>query len=218
MNAQIAINTSTQLMKIALLLAKLVSIYSYAIIIRVMLSWFPARPMYNQYGQPVQADRPVYDFLRKITDPYVNFFKSRKLTVGRIDYSPLFALMVLNILKSIFEIVGTYGKISIALIIAVVIQNMWSYLFSYILFILVIVMAVRWFCGRNPYNPRNRQIIYTIDSLIQKPVNFVFRLFYRNRQVADQTLVGVALLFYLGVYLGAKYGFRELINWLVSIQ
>lgn len=205
MNTAIAINAPTFVMNIASLLSKLLGLYSYAIIIRVLLSWLPQQ-------NPYQQDRPVYSFLCKITDPYMNFFRSRKFTMGRVDYSPLLALMVLNIAKSALQIVGVYGKISLALIVALIIQNIWSYLFSYVLFIIVAVLGVRWFLGRNPYKGNNQQIIYTLDSFIQKPVNFVFRLFYKNRQVADQKLVGVSFVFYLVIYLGAKYGFRELIN------
>lgn len=218
MNTVLAINAPTFVMKIASLLSKSAGIYSYAIIIRVLLSWLPQPMQYNQYGQQVRSERPVYDFLRKITDPYMNFFRSRKLTVGRIDYSPLIALMVLNIVKSVFQIIGTYGRISLGLILAIVVNNMWSYLFSYVLFLIVALLAVRWFCGRKPYQVRNQQIMYNLDRILQKPVNFVFRIFYKNKQVADQTLVGFSLLFYLAVYITAKYGLQELINWLASLQ
>ena len=216
MNTGFVINTPTSIMKAALLVAKLVSLYSYAIIGRVLLSWFGNSRMYDQYGRPVNQRRPVYDFLCRITDPYMNFFKSRKLVLaGRIDYSPLFALMVLSILKSLFQILGTYGRISIAIVLAVVVQNLWSYLFSYIFFMLVILLGIRWFAGRKPYDVRSRNIVMQLDRILQKPVNFVFRLFYSRKTVPEQTLAGTAFFFYLVIYLCAKYGFNRLVNLLL---
>lgn len=218
MNATLAINAPSAIMKIASLIARLCSIYSYAIIIRVLLSWTGSRSYYDQYGRPVSQDRPVYDFLCKITDPYMNFFRSKNLTIGRIDYSPLFALMVLNIVKSAFQIIGSYGKISIALLLAVILQNLWSYIASYILLIVVIMLAIRWYCGRKLYDPRYRNAVNNFDRILQIPVNFVFRLFYKNKTVSEQKLIVTSFLFYLGIYLLAKYGFRALIGYLVQLQ
>lgn len=202
-----------QSVKIATFIAKLLSLYSYAIIFRVLLSWFN-RPSYYNNNQ----ERPVYDLLCRITDPYMNFFRSRKLTMGNIDYSPLFAVMVLSIVKSILQIFGIYGHISLALILVIIIQNVWSYLFSYIFMLLVILLAVRWFAGKKPYDERSRTIVMTLDRIIEKPVNLVFRLFYKNKTVSDQNLVFYSLLFYLAVYLGARYGFRALTDYLLKLQ
>lgn len=65
-------------------------VYMLLIFARVLLSWF--RP--NPY-------QPVVRFIYDLTDPYLRFFRRFIPPVGMVDFSPLVALLVLQIVKGI---------------------------------------------------------------------------------------------------------------------
>jgi YggT family protein len=67
-------------------LATFVQIYSYLLIIRVLLTWFP---QINWYNQPFAA-------LSQISDPYLNLFRSIIPPLGGMDFSPILAFLLLN--------------------------------------------------------------------------------------------------------------------------
>ncbi|AFY50897.1 putative integral membrane protein [Nostoc sp. PCC 7524] len=68
-------------------LVTFLSIYSYLLIIRVLLTWFPN---VNWYNQPFAA-------LSQITDPYLNLFRSIIPPLGGMDFSPILAFLVLTL-------------------------------------------------------------------------------------------------------------------------
>ncbi len=67
-------------------LATFVQIYSYLLIIRVLLTWFP---QVNWYNQPFAA-------LSQISDPYLNLFRSIIPPLGGMDFSPILAFLALD--------------------------------------------------------------------------------------------------------------------------
>jgi YggT family protein len=74
-------------------LASFVEIYSYVLIVRVLLTWFP---QINWYNQPFSA-------LSQVSDPYLNLFRNIIPSLGGIDISPILAFLVLNIVSSLLE-------------------------------------------------------------------------------------------------------------------
>lgn len=68
-------------------LATFVQYYSYLLIFRVLLTWFPT---VNWYNQPFAA-------LSQITDPYLNLFRSIIPPLGGMDFSPILAFLALNL-------------------------------------------------------------------------------------------------------------------------
>jgi YggT family protein len=74
-------------------LATFVSLYSYLLIIRVLLTWFPT---VNWYNQPFAA-------LSQISDPYLNLFRSIIPPLGGMDFSPILAFLALNIVGSVLD-------------------------------------------------------------------------------------------------------------------
>jgi YggT family protein len=64
-----------------------ITFYSYLLIVRVLLTWFPT---INWYNQPFAA-------LGQITDPYLNLFRSIIPSLGGIDFSPILAFLALNL-------------------------------------------------------------------------------------------------------------------------
>ena len=188
------------------LTAKLIGIYSLLIWIRIILSWIRS---------PQIQTNDIYSFLCRATDPFLNIFKPRNFT-GRIDFSPLFALMVLNTVKTILEMIYTYNKVTLWLILAVVVSNLWSYIFRYIFLIVIIMLIVRIFVAKST-GPQSQMWLNTIDRNLNAPVGVVFRLFYSNRNVSDQTLVVASLVFYSAIYLGLRFGVQALTNFLLSL-
>jgi YggT family protein len=74
-------------------LATFVSLYSYLLIIRVLLTWFPTVDWSNQ---PFAA-------LSQISDPYLNLFRSIIPPLGGMDFSPILAFVALNIVGSVLD-------------------------------------------------------------------------------------------------------------------
>ncbi len=68
-------------------LAQTISIYSYILIIRVLLTWFPNLDWSN----------PILINISAITDPYLNMFRGIIPPLGGLDLSPILAFVVLDL-------------------------------------------------------------------------------------------------------------------------
>ncbi|MEH2145619.1 YggT family protein [Nostoc sp.] len=68
-------------------LATFIQIYIVLLIIRVLLTWFPT---INWYNQPFAA-------LSQITDPYLDLFRRIIPPLGGMDFSPMLAIILLQI-------------------------------------------------------------------------------------------------------------------------
>lgn len=65
-------------------------VYSYLIIIRILLSWI----RHNPY-------QPIIRFIYEITEPYLSFFRKIVPPFGPMDFSPIVALFALYILERV---------------------------------------------------------------------------------------------------------------------
>ncbi|MCW9683177.1 YggT family protein [Dolichospermum planctonicum UHCC 0167] len=74
-------------------LAQSVQFYSYLLIIRVLLTWFPT---VDWSSQPFAA-------LSQISDPYLNLFRSIIPPLGGMDFSPILAFLALNIVGDLLN-------------------------------------------------------------------------------------------------------------------
>ncbi len=74
-------------------LSTFIQLYSALLIIRILLTWFPN---VNWYNQPFSA-------LSQITDPYLNIFRSIIPPLGGMDFSPILAIFVLNIVGNLIR-------------------------------------------------------------------------------------------------------------------
>ncbi len=74
-------------------LATFISIYSSLLFIRILLTWFPN---INWYNQPFSA-------LSQITDPYLNIFRSFIPPLGGMDFSPILAIIALQLLQGVLS-------------------------------------------------------------------------------------------------------------------
>jgi YggT family protein len=71
-------------------LGQALNIYFVLLIIRVLLSWFPN----------IDWLSPPFSILSQLTDPYLNLFRSIIPPLGGIDFSPMLAIFLLQIVSS----------------------------------------------------------------------------------------------------------------------
>ena len=83
-------------MMFARLVSQIFYFYSILILIRIFLTWIPTL---DWDAQPIKT-------LRQITDVYLDLFRSFIPPIGGLDFSPIVALLVLQILQSI--VVGLF--------------------------------------------------------------------------------------------------------------
>ena len=79
-----------------------IGIYTLLLVIRVLLTWFPNVNWFD----------PPFSVLSQLTDPYLNLFRSIIPPLGGMDFSPMLAIVVLQmigqVLRSVAPAVG-YG-------------------------------------------------------------------------------------------------------------
>lgn len=208
-------------------LSAVLGIYSFVIFVRIIVSWVVMFTRRNQGwsvdsgSQGPQQAESIIDtldrILGRICDPYLNLFRGVKgLRRSAVDFTPLLALVVLNLVRSILSIFAQTGEITVWIIIAILVEGLWSSFFSLLIFILIVLLVVRLIAGRsNGYRANN--IINTIDSILDGPVGFVYKLFFRGKQVDDQKIVGVSLVFYVVLLVVLSWLENILFNFLISI-
>jgi YggT family protein len=73
-------------------LATFLNIYFVLLIVRVLLSWFPN----------VNWLSPPFSVLSQLTDPYLNIFRSIIPPLGGMDFSPMLAIILLQVVANLF--------------------------------------------------------------------------------------------------------------------
>ncbi|EGJ34684.1 MULTISPECIES: YggT family protein [Moorena] len=73
-------------------LQSFIQIYLVLLIVRILLTWFQTMDWANQ----------VASVLSPITDPYLNIFRSFIPPLGGIDFSPIVAIFLLQIVAGLF--------------------------------------------------------------------------------------------------------------------
>ncbi len=74
-------------------LATFLGFYFVLLIIRILLSWFPNVNWYD----------PPFSILSQLTDPYLNIFRSIIPPLGGLDFSPILAILLLQVVQSVLE-------------------------------------------------------------------------------------------------------------------
>ena len=73
----------------AIFIIVLKRLLTYAIIARIILSWFTM-------GQGGMPQNKIAQFLYAVTDPVINFFRRFPHKIGMIDLAPMIALLVID--------------------------------------------------------------------------------------------------------------------------
>lgn len=71
-------------------LVTFLNIYTALLFIRILLSWFPNINWFD----------PPFSILSQLTDPYLNVFRSIIPPLGGLDFSPILALLLLQVVQS----------------------------------------------------------------------------------------------------------------------
>ena len=71
------------------IIATLMQIYSYALIVYILMSWFPNA-----------RDTSIGRLLGSICEPYLEVFRRFIPPVGMMDFSPIVAFLVLNFART----------------------------------------------------------------------------------------------------------------------
>lgn len=194
-------------------LAGIIGFYSFIIIVRIILSWIVMysyqngrRSGYGGYGytdpqaQPSGVEK-ASEALGKIVDPYLKVFsKVKSLKRSNLDFTPILALIVLNIAKSLFSMIAQTGRVSVGVLFALIVESLWGSLLSFIFLIIIILLVARLIAGkRNSY--KAEAWINTIDPILNGPVGFVYKLFFKKSKNSNENkLVVASLIFYLVCY------------------
>lgn len=81
---------------IVYILDQLIEVYSWLIIISALMSWVP---IMSRSQNSLLSD--IAEVLRKITEPYLQLFRKFMPSFGGVDFSPVIALLVLQIVKDL---------------------------------------------------------------------------------------------------------------------
>ena len=159
------------MLQIVRILGFLVNIYMLIITVRIILTWFAG------LGQS-----RLQDYLAMITDPYLNWFRRFTfLRVGFLDLSPIAALGVLSLVHNILRTLAFYGRITIGIILAMILQGVWAAV-SFIIGFLVIILILRLVAHltkQNMYGP-----FWRIINAVSQPVLYrINRILFKDRIV-----------------------------------
>ncbi len=186
------------------------SVYMLLLMIRIILTWF------QHPGSPVsaQAGGKAAGFLARITDPYLNLFRGMHfLRAGMLDFSPVFAMVVLGMVIQLTSAIGQTGQISFGLISALLVTAVWG-VFSFILEILIVFMVIRFISTffRAGYSPLWRNL----DNLLYRVIEKVLSLF-TDRELQYRTAMLITGGIFLAVVIAGEIGIRQLSNYLYNL-
>lgn len=200
----------TVLRDLALLLSTIIGIFNILIWIRIILTWVKI-----PRGNAPESQFSI--ILGKIVDPFLNIFKgARFLQSKNMDFSPLLAFAVLSIIKSILEIFGRTGTLTMGITAALIFQTVYSFLVSPLLFLLIILLGIRlFFCYKR--TPTTIAMARSIETIIGGLLNWVQKNFFGSRGVANRTLVITSLIFTIVLYILIRIGFVYIINFFATL-
>ena len=88
--------------KIFSVLASTAQLFSYLLLIRVLLTWFPG----------VDWNNGVLSALWSLTDPYLNIFRGVIPPIGGFDISSILAFLLLNVIvDTLGGVAGNFASI-----------------------------------------------------------------------------------------------------------
>jgi YggT family protein len=91
---------SSSIALIAVAISQFLQIYFVLLIARILLSWFPNLNWFN----------PPLSILSQVTDPYLNLFRSIIPPLGGIDFSPMLAIFLLQIVSNMFQVAAAQAS------------------------------------------------------------------------------------------------------------
>ncbi len=186
------------LAQIAGFTARLISLYSFFIWIRIIMSWF----------NPWPREGSITWYFAKLVDPYLNLFRSKKFVIGYFDFSPLLAVGLLAVIQSLLNIYSVFQVMTLSLVIQMMLSAFWTYALSLLLIILIILLAIRTI-GAFTHSYGLSRMNAVTENIIRKVQN----LFFPNRIVKETTLCVITL----AIAVLAWFASRWLIGFLIAL-
>lgn len=167
-----------------------VSLYSTLCFFRIILTWIPSLN-YSAVGK----------FLSSICDPYLNLFSRLPLRVGMIDFTAMVAIGVLYVISSILTNVSASGYISLSMILANLINIVWS-IGSSIITVIMLIFFVRYLVSvfnksSNQYNSPWQRFDDAIRNMVFKICSFLTggkNISYKTALLVDSIALLLILL------------------------
>lgn len=185
------------LTQLAAFLSRLISLYSFFIWLRIIMSWF----------NPYPRQGSISWYFSRMVDPYLNLFRSRRFIIGYFDFSPLFAIALLSVAQSLLEVFAMTGYMSLSLVIIYLLQAFWSYGLSVLLIILIILLAIRTIASFT-HSPGLSRMNGVTENIIRK----VQMLFFPHRIAKESTIAIIALVIAVLAYFACRYLIILLMN------
>lgn len=170
-------------------LASAVSLYSLLCIVRVFFTWVPDLN-YSPFGK----------LLARICDPWLNTFRKFNFTRNSpVDISPVISVGVLIIISSIFKQIARSRSFSPLVILAVIVQMVWSVVSSLLTFfnILLLVRLIAELLDRT-----QSRIWYSVDQVLNPIIYKIPAFFVRGRFIRPKTAMLITLACGAAVQIG----------------
>jgi YggT family protein len=159
-----------------------------ALMIRILLTWIQGPHLHGRF----------FDVLRRICDPYLNWFRRFQVfQVSAMDFSPIIAMAALSVAGNIFSTMARYGRITVGYILAILLSAVWSFIsFFFGFFIIVLILQLIAFStNRNVYNG-----FWKIVDLVAQPILYqINRRIFKYGNIDSQKCIVSCGLFLLGM-------------------
>ncbi|AFG38262.1 YggT family protein [Spirochaeta africana] len=187
-------------------LYSIVTLYMLLLFIRILLTWF---------GGLQSMGRPA-EILSAITDPYLNLFRGmRFLRIGYLDFSPIFAIMLLTLVSSVLNHLTMHQQVTIGLLLAIIASMVFSAV-SFFAFLFLALAVIR-LIGILANLGTGGHFMATLDTIFQ-PMSFrMAARFFRGQAVSYTTALTVIAAILAGVSLGARVLGPVLVDLLVQL-
>lgn len=179
---------------VALFISRLIGLYLMLIWIRIIFSWFSPYPRPGSFTY----------FLSMLVDPYLDMFRTKFLRMGFFDFSPLIGIGVLEVVRSIFTIYGTYGVMRLSFIVQLFIEMFWSYGISLFFIMFGLFLLLRTIGSFMP-GTRFQMNMNALTGSIENMERRFFRMLFPNRIVRDSTMNVVFCFLTVGLYILCRY-------------
>ena len=183
----------------ALVLSRLLWGYSLLIWARILLSWFVRYPKYGGFAY----------YISKAVDPYLRIFKKSTATVGRLDFSPIFAIGLIELVRSILSFYGTNGYLTLGLCLYYFLQAFWSYCLSFY-FMFAIILLITKTIASFAKNPAYYNMGLQFGNAVSGLTNITKKLFFSSRIGKESTINLITLAWVIALNFGLQYLFGYL--------
>jgi len=182
-------------------LAYILQFYSLLLFLRVLLTWF---------HHPV-LDKPKM-YLGAVVDPYLDKFRGFEwLRFGMLDFSPVMAFILLALGIQITSALANGQSVTIGMILAVLIGNIWSFagFFINLIIIMLIVFLVANLMGKNI-------MLGGLNNLLYRITDRIMALFgQQSYHMTQGIIISLVTVFALRILLG--FGFNWLLHFLYRL-